>query len=471
MMRFGKILFISLISVIIIQAQKVSDFGNLYPATVCSIVYPKTTQEVQAAIAYALKHDLKISIAGVRHSQGGQTNAKGSLNIDMTQMNQLIDLDVEKKLVRVQAGMSWEQLQDLLHPHDLSVKVMQASNIFSIGGSLSVNVHGRDPLYGAMIETIKSCTLVDCFGKIHELDRKSDAKLFDLVVGGYGLFGVVIEVVLEVAENCVCRKNKKTMAYQNYPNYLCDVILKNSSVQLHYARLVNIPGKNYLQKVVSLTYFKTHEALPKTELLPEKNIEKNQKLFDMARQFWGKVFNKIRWFFEENVSVPWEKVHTLTRNHAMRPYVKCLYSKSQKFTDLLQEYFIPVESFVYFTDQLRSLSEQYEIRLMNVTLRWTPKDHESFLSYGQKDTIAFVLYFSIKPDEVKKIKKYSQSLIDACLKTGGSFYLPYQRFATKCQLLQSYPMLPKFVEEKKKYDPLNLFISSWYQDYILPATL
>ncbi len=452
-----------------IQAKIVTDFGDLYPANVYKVLYPKTTQDVQEAVAYALEHNLKISIAGVRHSQGGQTNAAGSLNLDMTQMNDLIDLNVKEKTVRVQAGMSWEQLQDLLHPHDLSVKIMQASNIFSIGGSLSVNVHGRDPSYGAMIESIISCTLVDCFGQVHELDRQHESKLFDLVVGGYGLFGVVTEVELSVTDNCVCRKHKKTMPYEQYPDYVRKVVLKNSQVQLHYARLVNIPGKNYLKKIVSVTYEKTRAGIPETELLPEKNIEKNKKLFEMARQFWGKVFNKIRWFFEEYMDVPWEKVHTVTRNHAMRPYVKCLYSDTGEFVDLLQEYFIPADSFVYFADQLQVLSEKYEIRLLNVTVRWTPKDCESFLSYSTQDTIAFVLYFTIKPDEVEKVKKYSQSLIDACLKSGGTFYLPYQRFATKWQLLASYPKLPEFVEQKKKYDPSNLFISSWYQDYILPA--
>ena len=453
----------------IIQAKLVTDFGDLYPSNVHKVVYPKTTCDVQEAIAYARKHNLKISIAGVRHSQGGQTNASGSLNLDMTQMNALIDLDVEKKMVRVQAGMSWERLQDILHPHDLSVKIMQASNIFSIGGSLSVNVHGRDPAYGAMIESIQALTLVDCDGHVRQLDRQHESKLFDLVIGGYGLFGVVTEVELSVTDNCVCKKDKKTMPYEKYPDYLCNIVLPDSKVQLHYARLVNIPGKNYLQKVIAVTYCKTHPTTSITALLPEKNIEKNKKLFEMARQFWGKVFNKIRWFFEENMTAPWEKVHKLTRNHAMRPYVKCLYSDSGVYVDLLQEYFIPIESFVYFTDQLRTLSEKYDIRLLNVTLRWTPKDCESFLSYNQKDTIAFVLYFTMKPEELKIVEKYSKLLIDACLKVGGSFYLPYQRFATKRQLLAAYPILPEFVAQKKKYDPLNLFISSWYQDYILPA--
>ena len=43
------------------------------------------------------------------------------------------------------------------------------------------------------------------------------------------------------------KKDKKTMPYEKYPDYLCNIVLPDSKVQLHYARLVNIPGKNYLQ--------------------------------------------------------------------------------------------------------------------------------------------------------------------------------------------------------------------------------
>ncbi len=108
---------------------------------------------------------------------------------------------------------------------------------------------------------------------------------------------------------------------------------------------------------------------------------------------------------------------------------------------------------------------------MNVTLRWTPKNKESFLSYAQKDTVALVLYFTaqLTETELQDIKSFSLKITDACLDCGGTFYLPYQRFATKKQLLKAYPQLPDFIDIKKKYDPSGLFVSNWYQDYLLPT--
>lgn len=74
---------------------------------------------------------------------GGQISATGSLHLDMRGMNGVVWLDASRRRVRVQAGMTWRELQDVIDPHDLAVKIMQSYSNFSIGGSVSVNCHGR----------------------------------------------------------------------------------------------------------------------------------------------------------------------------------------------------------------------------------------------------------------------------------------------------------------------------------------
>lgn len=454
-----------------LQAIEVTDFGKLYPTSVTKIEYPQTTHDVQAIVLNARKNNKTISIAGARHSEGGQSNAQDSINVDMLSMNKLIDLDAEHKRVKVQAGMTWEQLQNILHPLNLSVKVMQASNIFSIGGSACVNVHGRDPSYGPMIETIRSLTLVDHKGKVIHLSREKNPQLFSLVIGGYGLFGIITEIELDVTDNCICTKEQILMSYKNYTHYLHNKVLTNPNIQLHYARLVNIPGKNFLKEVLCINYIDQHKPIIQTILPVEKNIKATRFLMNMYRKYWGNLVNRIRWWTEEHLPGPWENVDVVTRNHIMRPYIKVLQSNSPKQTDLLQEFFIPVNEFEKFIEQLAALSTKYKIKLLNVTLRWTPKNNESFLSYSHEDTIAFVLYFtaSLKTKQIKLIEKYTQELTDACLKCRGTFYLPYQRFATKQQLLQGYPTIQDFIKHKEHFDPSCLFVNNWYCDYILPT--
>ena len=48
--------------------------------------------------------------------------------------SQVLSIDPQKRVITVQSGISWAQIQEEVNPHQLAVKVMQSSNIFSIGG-------------------------------------------------------------------------------------------------------------------------------------------------------------------------------------------------------------------------------------------------------------------------------------------------------------------------------------------------
>nr|WP_234410363.1 FAD-dependent oxidoreductase [Caldalkalibacillus mannanilyticus] len=129
----------------------IHDVSRIMPVHVQEIVQSEQEQGLVDAIMKAKKENLKISIAGARHSQGGHIFYEDALLLDMTSFNQILSLDVENKRIRVQSGATWEQIQDYINPYGLSIKVMQSSNIFTVGGSLSANAHGRDVRYGPLL--------------------------------------------------------------------------------------------------------------------------------------------------------------------------------------------------------------------------------------------------------------------------------------------------------------------------------
>jgi FAD/FMN-containing dehydrogenase len=98
-----------------------------------------------------------VSIAGKKHSQGGQTSITGGIVLDMTAFNHILHLDQNTKVITVESGVTWGQIQDYVNPYGLAVEVQQSSNIFTVGGSLGVNAHGRDPRFGPVIETVRAC--------------------------------------------------------------------------------------------------------------------------------------------------------------------------------------------------------------------------------------------------------------------------------------------------------------------------
>ncbi len=141
-----------------------TDASHLNSSIVAEIRSPKTVAEIIKAVRDAQSTNRKISLSGIRHSMGGQALGRDTLHLDMTHMDSVRYNDSDQT-VTVGPGATWRQVQTALSQHDRAVRVMQDSNIFSVGGSLSVNAHGKDPRYGSLIESVNYLKMVTADGK------------------------------------------------------------------------------------------------------------------------------------------------------------------------------------------------------------------------------------------------------------------------------------------------------------------
>ena len=142
---------------------------------------------------------------------------------------------------------------------------------------------------------------------------------------------------------------------------------------------------------------------------------------------------------------------------------------SSRDTDILQEYFIPMENFVAFSDGLKIIMESENINLLSVTIRHVPRNEEAYLSYGREESFAFVLYINQKISEegIKDAENWTQQLVDLALENNGTYYLAYQLYPSQAQIRLAYPKLDKFFDLKKVYDPNILFMNMFYEHYAL----
>ncbi|GAF09578.1 oxidoreductase [Paenibacillus pini JCM 16418] len=183
----------------------ITDYSRLHPVKVERIVEGKEEEQLAQLLQDAKAKGLKLSISGQRHSQGGHTYYKDAIVIDMTSFNQILMLDPKRKLIRVQAGATWKDIQDRINPYHLSVSSMQSQNIFTVGGSISINAHGRDLRNGSLINSVESFHLLTADGLIREISRTKEPELFRLALGGYGLFGIILDVTLHLTDDEVYR--------------------------------------------------------------------------------------------------------------------------------------------------------------------------------------------------------------------------------------------------------------------------
>jgi FAD/FMN-containing dehydrogenase len=112
---------------------------------------------------------------------------------DMLPFNQM-SLDSKRRLLAVGAGARWADIVPFLDHQGLAVAVMQSNNDFTVGGSLSVNCHGWQHNSRPIASTVESFRLATAAGEIITCSRTENQELFTLVLGGYGLFGVILTV-------------------------------------------------------------------------------------------------------------------------------------------------------------------------------------------------------------------------------------------------------------------------------------
>lgn len=453
----------------------INDASCLDKTRVYGIVQVQETDDINKALVLAKENTLKVAIAGVRHSMGGQAFSKNALILDMTKFNQ-VSLDEQRKVLTAQGGATWHDIQNFLHPK-YAVKAMQSTDIFTVGGSISVNAHGMDHNAGSVARTIRSLRIMMPDGSIQTISPSKNPQLFHLVVGGYGLFGVILDAEIEVTDNVVYQSERQIIDYREFPDLFAEKLGPDNKLGLFYGHLSTAP-QSFLQEMILYSYKET--AAPPGEIPPltdTGSIKLRRLVINFSKL--GPLAARLKWWSEKYIEPKLESC-SVTRNQAMKDGEACLVARNEPMhdsvkylknnlkgdTDILHEYFIPRDQFISFVDAMREVLIRNKTNLLNASVRVVHKE-DTALNYAPADAFAIVLYINQKTDQTgnERMEKVTQELIDLTVKHHGRFFLPYQLHYTEEQLNQSYPEIPAFFAAKQKYDPTGILTNTWYEKY------
>jgi FAD/FMN-containing dehydrogenase len=447
----------SILSVAQQSTVTVNDISQLNPIRVDRVITPTTTQE----IVQAVKQSAIVSIGGSRHSMGGQIATEHSVHLDMRQFNKVVAFSAAQKRITVQAGITWRQVLEYIDKHDLSVSIMQSYADFTVGGSLSVNVHGRYIGQGPMILSVLGIQVVLASGEVVTASPNNNADLFYGVIGGYGGLGVITECTLQLTNNSKVERQDIVMPIKNYHQWFMKHIRNDTSVVFHNANMY--PPK--YDKVRAISFVQTNKApTVKTRLRPlDKSYAANRFGFKLAKGKAGK------WLREHVIDpVQYKKNPVYWRNYEASHNARELEPKSRlESTYVLQEYFVPVDSFNSFYPQLAAILQKHDVNMINVSIRHAKKDPGSVLAWAKTEVYAFVLYYTQGTTEKDKaqVGDWTRKLINAAIRCRGSYYLPYQLHATEAQFESAYPKAQSFFLLKKRLDPTNKFRNKMWDKY------
>ena len=439
-----------------------SDWGRMQKAKVGYVTKPKAEAELQQIINFAADNQSKVSMRGSAHSAGGHSFVEDGIVIDMRDMNGILELDEANKTIRVQAGATWEVLTKAVEPVGLAVTTKQEFDTFTVGGSVAANVHGKSIDFGPLIESILSFRLLKADGEIVSITRETHPELFSAVVGGYGLFGVIVDVTFQLVKDRPVEKTE--VVFMNLEPLLASYVERvkrdPENTPLCYGFLDPECRKGFY---VTYNYVDDGRGYSLDQLRREEPNPLLFNIFVWLQRNFGFVRRQafhIMWGSSDKPDVTLRSRRLLLWDIAPSAFQELFF----------QKYFVPVDNFLPFVQKAGQILKRYENFLPVLTnhFRFVPGNSEALLSFSPGDTISMIpCYLAKKNDRrwLSKLEQATDELLNACLDEGGSYYLTFDIIASTQQFRRAYPQWEDLVRLKKQHDPLGMFSNCFFEKY------
>ncbi|PKI42036.1 hypothetical protein CRG98_037489 [Punica granatum] len=160
---------------------------------------PETLEELEKIVKEAHESKSRIRPVGSGLSPNGIGLSRiGMVNLAL--MDRVLEVDKEKKTVRVEAGIRVQQLVDAIKDYGLTLQNFASIREQQIGGIVQVGAHGTGARLPPIDEQVISMKLVTPAKGTIELSKEKDPELFYLARCGIGGLGVVAEVTLQCVD-------------------------------------------------------------------------------------------------------------------------------------------------------------------------------------------------------------------------------------------------------------------------------
>ena len=407
-----------------------------------AVVFPESNEEVSNILRLCNNHKVPVVPFGTGTSLEGNVvgNEKG-ITISLEKMNKILKVNPEDFDCRVQANVTREQLNEYLRENGIFFPIDPGANA-AIGGMASTSASGTMAVkYGTMKTVIAGLTVVLANGEIINTvsrTKKTSAgyNLTNLFIGSEGTLGIITEIQLRLSPipesiiSAVC----------HFPSLETAVQTAQDVIQ-YGIPIARIEMLNKDQMEISINYSKLKDVNPLPTLFFEfhgtdiSNKESIKIVEEISKNNNGSAF---RW------ADTLEKRNKLWRARWDAYYsVKALINNGR----------------VYSTDVCVPISKITEC--VNFAEREVDKLGLRAPMVGHLGDGNFHVLFPYDPQEktiYKKIRDFSNKLIDKTLKLGGTITGEHGIGLHKKEyLLKEHPdNLPVMKIIKKSIDPNNI---------------
>jgi FAD/FMN-containing dehydrogenase len=290
-------------------------------------------------------------------------------------------------------------------------------------------------------------------------------ELFRHVVGGYGLFGVVVTATLRLVPRQQVERVVTMLDIEDLMDTL-NARIADGYLYGDFQFATDPSHRGFLRTGVLSCYRPTGTVRP----IPPRQRRLSQadwnRLLELAHRNKRRAFEEFAAFYlATSGQVYWSDTHQL--NLYLESYHEALDQRlgtCLRGSEMITEIYVPRDRLTAFMDAVRQDFRSNDVDFIYGTIRLIEQDTESALPWARDRyaCVIFNLHIDHFPQAIANARCAFVRLIDMAIAQGGSYYLTYHRLARRDQLLRCHPGLGDFLAFKQKLDPSGLFQSDWY---------
>ncbi len=166
--------------------------GNLLYGT-SNVFQPETLEEVRELVS---RLD-SFRVLGSRHSFNEIANCSTNL-ISLEQLDQVVELDTERRTVTIEGGMRYGPLCQFLHENGYALPNLASLPHISVAGACATATHGSGNSNGNLATPVSGIEMITTGGEVVSFSRDEDPTDFPGTVVGLGALGLISKLTLDL---------------------------------------------------------------------------------------------------------------------------------------------------------------------------------------------------------------------------------------------------------------------------------
>jgi decaprenylphospho-beta-D-ribofuranose 2-oxidase len=441
------------------------------------VARPTSIEQCREALTYCRQQKMTICARGAGRGYGDLALNDGHALLDMSAMNRIIDFDEKSAQITVEAGMRLIDIYQAVHHDLLTLPASPTESHSSVAGAICANVNGKDAWHhGSFARQVVRLTLLLANGDTLDIDRSHE--LFNAVVGGIGLLGIITEATLQLKPI-----PSPFVEIDRLPAPNVDALLRtmNQVEKSHDAAVVWVDayargprtGRSVIHAARWIERQDTESQRREILAAGYERLENHRKFGLALHEKFGPILS-LMLYAQRPMMNSFNRLYYLgcqlasRTGHASNTELFLRFGFEASFT-------VPPAHLVCgphgYTVQLtfpRHSAREAIIELLGIcrsspcppvtTILRAHKQDDSLISFSE-DGYSLNFEFHPKTHQEAASREAVDRLIDVTVRRGGKIHLAKDQVLTPDQFHRVYPRYRELLAIKQKLDPEGLFTS------------